>query len=348
MTIVQNIRDSKVFKLIADISVVHWIVTVGPGVCASVVAATHGKSLEDVLLYFFLIFAAASFLVYYSELLYGKWKASRGTVEQETRYRNKNWGLAVPLLALVVVFGAWFVNKPPNIIQPQIQMKSHSGTPNQTEQTPDQSGPKTPLNSTPPAKPAKKTSRTPPSQQRPGKDNVQAAPQTTINAPNGIGISGGNVANPTVNNYGGAMPEQPVPGTTPTVTICSSVSPAPGEKYITTITLQTDIPITRPSYGFLFDGPVGGGDISISGLSTTPYVNNVNLLHFEDRSYAFKLISTDFPGGSEVWNPGVVIKAAVPSKTEVRLVKVFSFFGKEQKPLTEHRKFSCDLPITQP
>jgi hypothetical protein len=162
--------------------------------------------------------------------------------------------------------------------------------------------------------------------------NEPKQPQMSQSCPQGNCIAGDNYGSPTVNNYGN-RPDQPVPGVIPTITICYSTSLMPDEKnYVTNITFQTDTPITRPSYGFVFDGPVGDGDISIIGLSTMPYVNNLKLVGFEDRSYAFKIITTDFPNGSDVWTPGVILKAKIPSATKVKPTGMASFSGKEQKP----------------
>jgi hypothetical protein len=172
-------------------------------------------------------------------------------------------------------------------------------------------------------------------------------------APNGIANAAPNFGTQTVNNLG-TLPDVPESGVIPIVTICSSESLAtgdnkyfPGDSYITTITLQTNTPITRPSYGFLFDGAVGDGHASVSGISTTAYVNDLKLVNYEDTSYAVKLITVDYPSGSDRWSPGVVLKATVPSRGKVKLEKVVSWFGKEQKPLGERREFTCDLPINR-
>src|SRR5260370_12437202 len=103
MSILQGFRESKAFKLIADMSVVHWVYTVGPAFLTSVVAAMRGRPLEDVLLYFFVVSAAVLVLVHYSQVLYAKWKAFTGAAKQIEQKQNRNWGLAVPLFAFIAV-----------------------------------------------------------------------------------------------------------------------------------------------------------------------------------------------------------------------------------------------------
>jgi len=206
---------------------------------------------------------------------------------------------------------------------------------------------------TPPQERAEPQPSNPPAPKSIVKKSKRKEPESSVptqSAPNGINIGRDNNGSAVVNNYGN-LPDVPDVGTVPTITVCYSQNEVsggnnyfPGDSFVTTIALQTDTPITRPAFGFLFDGPVGAGKGEISGISTTAFLNNLSLVGYEERSYVIKLISVDFPNGGDRWIPGVTLKATVPSTKKVKLEAFVSFFGKEQRSITEHLKYICDTP----
>jgi len=275
----------------------------------------------------------------FDSIIRGEW-AER--ITDPGRRRKKR--LRTGILAAVIfgLFGVWV------FVRMQNSSETHQtfiSTPPLSQQQPTLPTTPAPTAAEPPksSKPQKKASTggSPPLSAPPQQPQITCAPGASCGISSGQ--QGGTTAG-TINNYN-TGPDQPSPGITPTIDFCLSDALAVGvNKYVTTITLRTDTPISKPSYGFLFDGPVGGGDLAISGIpkSMTPYVNNLKLQSLEDKSYAFRFLSQDFPNGSDVWNPGVVFTVTVPSSIKVKLVGIFGFFGKDQKPLIANMKNSCD------
>lgn len=76
MNVLAEFRESKLFKLVSDISVFHWFLTVIPGLIAAVAAALHGKSIETVVLFFAGVCALAFIAVHYGGLIWAKYGKS--------------------------------------------------------------------------------------------------------------------------------------------------------------------------------------------------------------------------------------------------------------------------------
>lgn len=110
MTLISEVRESKLFKLIADISVVHWLITVIPGLVAGMEAATHGKPLETVILYFVGVSALVLVALHYGGLVWAKyWPRLKSVVKPPPLTL---WRLIVPLGALLVVLSAsWMIRR---------------------------------------------------------------------------------------------------------------------------------------------------------------------------------------------------------------------------------------------
>ncbi len=161
----------------------------------------------------------------------------------------------------------------------------------------------------------------------------------TAIAPNGIAITGGNVSNPTVNNYG--TPSLP----TPTVKICVSQSKQSPDSVLfeTKITLRTDVQITRPWFFFFFDGSVENGTAVMEhGIFGCNCPVRAEKLPNPERSFGFRTNSIN--AGTNVWYPNdepIVVR--VPSKTPVNLVKVLSGSGDNPDISSpENLVFTCD------
>lgn len=107
-------RESKFFKAVADISVVHWFFTVGPGLASGVAAAMHGKPLETVILYFVGVCALMLIVLHVGTLVLAKYwpKIIQNEANEAPR---KSWRLAVPALALAIMLGfGWLVKSKPD------------------------------------------------------------------------------------------------------------------------------------------------------------------------------------------------------------------------------------------
>ena len=110
MTMMAEFRESRTFKLVADISVFHWFFTVIPGVISGVAASMHGKSLETVLAYLVGVSALAMAGVHYGSLAVARY---RPRIAHETEKIPKSLSrLIIPFAALVVVLVAWFIQLP--------------------------------------------------------------------------------------------------------------------------------------------------------------------------------------------------------------------------------------------
>jgi hypothetical protein len=109
-------RESKFFKNIGDISVVHWCITVVPGLASGAAATMHGRPLETVILYFVGACALMFVLLHYGTLAWAKYwpKITQKATDEAPR---KHWRLTIPILALVVMvaFG-WFAKPKPVVI----------------------------------------------------------------------------------------------------------------------------------------------------------------------------------------------------------------------------------------
>lgn len=105
MSVIAEIRDSKFFKLIADISVIHWLITGTLGIVTALEAAVHDKPLETVILYFVGVCALALCALHYGARALERWEPHKATVR---RIPGSVKRLIVPIAALVMVLVFWF------------------------------------------------------------------------------------------------------------------------------------------------------------------------------------------------------------------------------------------------
>jgi hypothetical protein len=165
-----------------------------------------------------------------------------------------------------------------------------------------------------------------------GNNNQITVPAPVIVEPGSIGITGGTVTNPTVNNFG------PPPLPTPTVTICVPPSVADGEKYTTILRLRTSGKIVQPYYAFIFDSPVLNGSAVMDRHAFGVQQGRADKQPNPDRSYVFRVTSIDF--GTTVWAPNEEIKVTIPSEHPIKLVNLL--YGSEESPLMEYIVYKCD------
>ena len=124
-----------------------------------------------------------------------------------------------------------------------------------------------------------------------GNNNSPAGP--TAIAPNGIAITGGNVQNPTVNNFG------PAPSKPAVVTVCvgdlQNVRSDAGHdgEFRLVLTLTTDSAVDNPTLGFQFSGPISSKG---SSASSPDMAINIKEGVTTPTSYAFVLYQTWYPG----------------------------------------------------
>lgn len=83
---IATVRDSWLFKVIADISVVHWIISTGTGAIPAGAAFMHGKSLEQVIAYFSGVAAAMLMALHYGAKL---WPRGRVTSKPDNDFSAK-------------------------------------------------------------------------------------------------------------------------------------------------------------------------------------------------------------------------------------------------------------------
>jgi len=129
-----------------------------------------------------------------------------------------------------------------------------------------------------------------------GKNNVTGSANTTgptAVAPNGIAIAGGNVTNPTVNNF---APPPPKPAV---VNVCvgepQNVGRGAGHdgNFRLILTLTTDSPVENPTYGFQFNGAI----LSKGSAASSPDMAvNIKEGVTTPTSFAFAIYQTWYPG----------------------------------------------------
>lgn len=105
MSVIAAIRDSKPFKAVADISVVHWIFTSVLGSASGIEAAVHGKPLETVLLYGVGVSALTLAALHYGALFWTKHFSTGIQVRSPGSLKR----LIIPVLAAVVILAVWFL-----------------------------------------------------------------------------------------------------------------------------------------------------------------------------------------------------------------------------------------------
>jgi hypothetical protein len=111
VTILSELRESRLFKAIADISVVHWLFTVVPGLITGIEAAMHGKPLEIVIAYFAGLSALMLVVLHYGALAWAKY-FSKIKPEGAHQPAGKLWRMIIPAVALAVILGLGYLAKP--------------------------------------------------------------------------------------------------------------------------------------------------------------------------------------------------------------------------------------------
>jgi hypothetical protein len=113
-------RESRLFKLVSDISVFHWFFTVVPGGIAAVGARLHGKPVEIVLLFFFGVCAFAFMALHYGALAWTKY-VSHVEKQVEAKIPGNLQRLLIPIAALLIVitFSVWPKHTPTTDIHQQ-------------------------------------------------------------------------------------------------------------------------------------------------------------------------------------------------------------------------------------
>jgi hypothetical protein len=152
-----------------------------------------------------------------------------------------------------------------------------------------------------------------------------------------IGQQGGITAG-TVNNFG------PPPIPTPTVKVCADYPTVPaGQDYESVITLTTSSEFPRPFFALFFDGPVLDGTVERSMGSYGYTHGRADKLPNPERSFIFRTIAMDL-GGTPTWFPGDgSLKATVPSKVPVKLIRVMSGGGDDPDAVFNvNLVYSCD------
>jgi hypothetical protein len=111
VSVLSEFRESRLFKAIADISVVHWLVTIVPGLVSGTAAAMHGRPLETVILYFVGLSALMLVVLQFGGLAWAKyWPKINQNAADASPY--KLWGLIIPGMALIVMLGVGWLAKP--------------------------------------------------------------------------------------------------------------------------------------------------------------------------------------------------------------------------------------------
>jgi hypothetical protein len=182
MSLLSEFRESKLFKLISDISVFHWFFTVGPGALSGIEAALHGKPLETVIAYFVGVSALAMIVIHYGGLLRDKYtrKVEQTTIEQVP---NSLRHLAIPCIALFVVIVVWFIQSkpaPPEIAKGATNAPNNSSEAKTTPQSQEPTGSDKTQTATPPQSvtKAKKLPRPAPAAAQSGNYNPAPRPST--------------------------------------------------------------------------------------------------------------------------------------------------------------------------
>jgi hypothetical protein len=216
---------------------------------------------------------------------------------ENTPQRHKAWGsILLSLASLVLCAGAFYYFFRPRIVE-KIVEKPVDRIVEKVVQTecPKQEP------STSPHSIAKRDSEPPTTTAPP----VQP-PSTTINAPNGIGISGGNVENPTVNNF--APPE-------PHITITNNGCRVGTGGFVCSVILKTDRAIEgNLAFTVTFDGDVDSPFVDIG----RPSIMTMTDVHSGEPPNAIAFSYTQpnsLPANGE-------IHVSVNSKVKVKAISV--------------------------
>jgi hypothetical protein len=147
----------------------------------------------------------------------------------------------------------------------------------------------------------------------------------------------GGITAGTVNNFG--TPVLP----TATVTICATYPDAvAGEDFKSVVTFTTSSQLPRPWFALFFDGPVLDGNVGRVGGSYGYTHGRADKLPDPENSFTFRTIGMEL-GGTSSWFPSDgPIRATVPSKGRVKLIKVLAGGGDDPNVgLNVNLVFSC-------
>lgn len=174
---------------------------------------------------------------------------------------------------------------------------------------------------------------------------IGAAQAPVAIAPYGIANAAPNSGQQTVNNFGN--PQYPPPGVVPTITVCEVPNVASSADYKTFITLTTDTRITRPAFGFYFDGPVSrDGSVEVPGaFSHTIHSRDTNSSTPENTFMFYVPELGDLTETS--WYPPSPIKVSITSSNPVHLTHIETASGSASdvnqiRALAEELRFACN------
>jgi hypothetical protein len=147
----------------------------------------------------------------------------------------------------------------------------------------------------------------------------------------------GGITAGTINNFG--TPLLP----TATVTICATYPDAvAGEEFQSVVTFTTSSQLPRPWFALFFDGPVSDGNVGRVRGSYGYTHQRAEKLPNPENSFVFRTIAMEL-GGTSSWFPSDgPIRATVPSKSRVKLIKVLAGGGDDPDvALNVNLVFSC-------
>ena len=106
MSLLEDVWESKPFKFIANISVIHWLITVVPGLISGIGATMHDKPIEIVVLYFVGACALMLIVVHYGQKEWNKY-VRNAMVNIQGAVSQSHWKLLIPVSAFMIVLVAW-------------------------------------------------------------------------------------------------------------------------------------------------------------------------------------------------------------------------------------------------
>jgi hypothetical protein len=245
----------------------------------------------------------------------------------------------IVMFALVFAFG-WFVwpkktqvvKKEPSPNQPPASSTSASNPPL------SRPAPNKPYTSTKP----KATAKAPETKQAPSVSSSAADSPAIGSITQGPGSAvsinqQGGITAGTVNNFG--TPVLP----TATVTVCATYPDVvAGEDFQSVVTFTTSSQLPRPWFALFFDGPVLEGNVGRVRGSYGYTHGRAEKLPNPENSFIFRTTGMEL-GGTSSWFPSDgPIRATVPSKGRVKLIKVMAGGGDDPNvALNVNLVFSC-------
>jgi hypothetical protein len=127
--VIAEVRESRLFKAIADFSVVHWLFTITPGLIAGVEARVHGKPPEIVILYFVGLCALMLVVLHYGGLAWTKYVSPKVSLD---RVPGNIKRVFIPVVAFVVLL-VWSLGFKPKT-QPSIGAVTSAPLPSLVQQ----------------------------------------------------------------------------------------------------------------------------------------------------------------------------------------------------------------------